>query len=118
MPIDHLAAELREFAAERDWNQFHSPKNLVLALAGEVGELASLFQWLTPEESVHVMDDQVGAMRVREEVADVFGYLVRLADVLGIDLEAALSDKIRTNAEKYPVSLSRGVATKYSDLPS
>jgi dCTP diphosphatase len=102
MPIADLQAQLREFAAERDWEQFHSPKNLVMALVGEVGELTELFQWLTPEESVLVMDDAATAGMVRDELADVLAYLLRLSDVLGVDLEAALAAKIIKNAAKYP----------------
>jgi len=101
--IASLQRQLREFAAERDWEQFHSPKNLVMALAGEVGELTAIFQWLTPDESADIMAQAASATRVREEMADVFAYLLRLSDVLGVDLEAALADKIVKNAVKYPV---------------
>jgi NTP pyrophosphatase (non-canonical NTP hydrolase) len=101
--IASLQRQLREFAAERDWEQFHSPKNLVMALAGEVGELTAIFQWLTPDESADIMAKAASATRVREEMADVFAYLLRLSDVLGMDLEAALADKIVKNAVKYPV---------------
>ncbi len=111
-----LQRQLRDFAAERDWEQFHSPKNLVMALAGEVGELMEIFQWLTPDESVRVMTDAAG--KVREEMADVLAYLLRLADVLDVDLEAALAEKMVKNAMKYPVETARSVATKYTDLPS
>jgi NTP pyrophosphatase (non-canonical NTP hydrolase) len=116
MSIVSLQRQLRDFAAERDWEQFHSPKNLVMALAGEVGELVEIFQWLTPDESARVMTDAAG--RVREEMADVLAYLLRLADVLDVDLEAALAEKIVKNATKYPVQTARSVATKYTDLPS
>ena len=114
-------AALREawarFIAERDWGQFHTPKNLVMALAGEVGELTEIFQWLTPEQSISVLADPVQAGRVQEEIADVFAYLLRLADVLGIDLETALTDKAAKNAAKYPAKAARGTAAKYTDLP-
>lgn len=103
MPIADLQRQLRDFAAERDWEPFHSPKNLVMALTGEVGELTELFQWLSPEESARVMDDGASAGRVRDEIADVLAYLLRLADVLGVDLEEALTAKIIKNAAKYPV---------------
>ena len=103
MSIADLQRQLREFAAERDWEQFHSPKNLVMALVGEAGELTELFQWLTPDESVGVMDDAASADRVRDEIADVLAYLLRLSDVLGVDLEEALAAKIIKNAAKYPV---------------
>jgi NTP pyrophosphatase (non-canonical NTP hydrolase) len=116
--ITSLQRDLRDFAAERDWEQFHSPKNLVMALAGEVGELTEIFQWLTPDESADVMVQTASAARVREEMADVLAYLLRLADVLGIDLEAALADKIVKNAAKYPVEAARSSAAKYTDLSS
>jgi NTP pyrophosphatase (non-canonical NTP hydrolase) len=103
MSIADLQRQLREFAAERDWEQFHSPKNLVMALVGEAGELTELFQWLTPDESVRVMDDAASADRVRDEIADVLAYLLRLSDVLGVDLEEALAAKIIKNAAKYPI---------------
>ena len=113
--LQHL---LRDFAAERNWEQFHTPKNLVMALAGEVGELTEIFQWLTPDESATVMADPARAAHVREEVADVFAYLLRLADVLGLDLEASLVEKAAENAAKYPVETARGTAAKYTDLPA
>jgi len=104
---------LREFAAARDWDQFHTPKNLVMALAGEAGELCDLFQWLTPEESSRVMDDPSRAAAVRDEIADVLNYVLRLADVLGVDLEAAVGAKLEANAAKYPADVVRGRADKY-----
>ena len=116
--IISLQRKLRDFAVERDWEQFHSPKNLVMALAGEVGELTEIFQWLTPEESADVMVQAASATRVRDEIADVFAYLLRLADVLDVDLEAALADKIVKNASKYPAETARSLATKYNDLSS
>lgn len=116
--ISDLQRLLRDFTAERHWEQFHTPKNLVMALSGEVGELTEIFQWLTPEESAAVLKDAVRAARVREEIADVFAYLLRLADVLGLDLEAAVIEKSAMNAAKYPVDTARGNAAKYSDLPA
>ena len=118
MSIASLQRDLRDFAAERDWEQFHSPKNLVMALAGEVGELTEIFQWLTPDQSAGVMVQAASAARVREEMADVLAYLLRLADVLGVDLETALADKIVKNAAKYPVDTARSKAMKYTDLSS
>jgi dCTP diphosphatase len=102
MSIPELQQRLREFVAERDWQQFQTPKNLVMALAGEVGELTEIFQWLTPEQSATVMSDPARAEHVRDEVADVLAYLLRLCDVLAIDLEAALAAKIPKNAIKHP----------------
>jgi dCTP diphosphatase len=114
--LDDLQRELREFAARRDWQQFHTPKNLVMALAGEAGELLELFQWLTPEESAAVMVRVDQAARVRDEVADVFAYLLQLADALDIDLSAALRDKMQRNEKRYPVSLAKGRADKHDQL--
>ena len=97
-----LEAALQKFADERDWNQFHSPKNLAMALTGEVGELVELFQWLTPDQSREIMRDAAQGHRVREEIADVAIYLVRLASVLGVDLNAAVRAKLVSNVKKYP----------------
>lgn len=109
-----LSEALRAFADERDWAQFHSPKNLVMALTGEVGELTEIFQWMTEEASrTATADPKVGAS-VREEIADVLLYLVRLASVLGVDLDAAAREKLARNAERYPVDRSRGNSRKYS----
>ena len=107
---------LREFAAAREWNQFHTPKNLAMALAGEAGELLEIFQWLTPEQSAQVASTAKGREAVEHELADVLGYVIRLADVLGIDLAQALWTKLRLNGEKYPVERARGHARKYSEL--
>jgi len=111
-----LQQRLRDFAAERDWHQFHTPKNLVMALAGEVGEVSDLFQWLTPDQAAQIMANPTQADRVRDELADVFAYLLRLADVLDIDLAAALAEKVAANEQKYPADLARGIATKYTEL--
>lgn len=108
--------KLRAFVRERDWEQFHTPRSLLLALTGEVGELAEIFQWLTDDEAAQVMRDPATAAQVREEVADVLSYLVRLADVLGVDLIRALDAKIDLNARRYPVELARGSARKYTQL--
>src|ERR1700758_2764463 len=92
--LAELAEGLREFAAARDWEQFHTPKNLAMALAGEVGELLAELQWLTPEESSNVMADSDAAARMRSEMADVTIYLVRLADLLDVDLLEAAKAKL------------------------
>lgn len=110
------AQALREFAEARDWAQFHSPKNLVMALSGEVGELNEIFQWMTEADSFKAASSEATADAVRDEIADVALYLIRLSDVLGIDLNEAVSRKLATNAAKYPVDLSRGVSTKYNKL--
>jgi NTP pyrophosphatase (non-canonical NTP hydrolase) len=107
---------LRQFVRERDWEQFHTPRNLILALVGEVGELAELFQWLSDEQVAAAVHDPNLATRIREELADVFSYVLRLSDILGISLGEALIAKIRLNAERYPVERVRGSAIKYTHL--
>lgn len=110
--IADLSRRVRAFADERDWGQFHTPKNLVMAAAGEVGELIAEFQWLTPEQSTVVMDDPDIGARVRAELGDVMIYLVRLADVLGVDLVQVAVDKLAHSVERYPVETARGSAAK------
>ncbi|CAM3764828.1 NTP pyrophosphohydrolase MazG putative catalytic core domain-containing protein [Bordetella sputigena] len=111
--VDGATKALRQFAEERDWQQFHSPKNLVMALSGEVGELTEIFQWMSEVDSHGAASDPGTAQAVRDELADVALYLIRLADVLGVDLDAAIAGKLASNAAKYPVEASRGVSTKY-----
>ena len=112
--IDNLRNQLRTFAADRDWDQFHSPKNLASALAVEAAELLENFQWLTEAESQQLQPEALAA--VRAEVADVLLYLIRISDKLGIDLIAAANAKIVLNAKKYPVEKARGNSKKYSEL--
>ncbi|MFY1576701.1 nucleotide pyrophosphohydrolase [Verrucosispora sp. WMMD703] len=107
-----LVHRLRRFADERDWQRFHTPKNLAMALAGEVGELLAELQWLTPEESAQVMADPEHGARVRAEIGDVMIYLIRLSDILGIDPLAAATDKLTEAAHRYPVERSYGSAAK------
>jgi len=113
-----LVDAIRAFADARDWAQFHSPKNLAMALTGEVGELVEIFQWLTEEESRRATQDPARAEQVRHELADVLIYLVRLSDVLGVDLDAAVREKLAVNARKYPVETSRGNNRKYTGAAS
>ncbi len=101
MNVDHLQEQLHGFAVERDWPQFHTPKNLVMALSVEASELLEIFQWLTPEESQQVMEGP-RADDVRDEVADVMIYLLRLVDVLGVDVEQAVEEKLRRNTGRFP----------------
>lgn len=112
--FEDLSQRLAEFAAERDWEQFHSPKNLAMALAAEAGELLEHFQWLTEAQSADLPPESLEAVAL--ELADLQVYLVRLADKLGVDLVAAAHRKIDLNAEKYPVDRARGHARKYTDL--
>lgn len=102
----------RKFVAERDWEQFHSPKNLAMALAGEVGELLEHFQWLTQDESRNLPEEARQA--VAEEIADIQIYLATLADRLGIEIGPAVALKMKHNAEKYPADQARGSARKYT----
>jgi NTP pyrophosphatase (non-canonical NTP hydrolase) len=113
-PLRELRDELRAFAAARDWDQFHSPRNLATALAVEAAELLEPFQWLTDEQSRSLPPETRAA--VEEELADVLLYLVRLADQLDVDLGAAARAKIVRNGEKYPVDKSRGSSRKYDAL--
>ncbi len=109
-----LQAALREFARERDWEQFHTPKNLASALSVEAAELLEHFQWLTEEQSRTLSAEKRD--KVGEEIADVLLYLLQLADKLGIDPIEAAKAKILANAEKYPVDRAKGSMTKYTDL--
>lgn len=117
MSVDLLAdlrCSLRRFAAERDWDQYHSPKNLAIALSVEAAELLEPFQWLSDESSKMLSPEQ--AAKVREEIADVFLYLVRLADRLDVDLLQAAEEKMALNASRYPADKSRGSNKKYTEL--
>jgi len=115
MSVDNLQELLRKFADERDWNQFHTPRNLILAIQAELGELSELVQWV-PDSEMTEQWIQDNNERLQEEIADVFLYLIRLSDVLNIDLIDAASKKIDLNADKYPVALAKGNATKYTHL--
>jgi dCTP diphosphatase len=112
--MNDLILELRRFAKERDWDQFHSPKNLAAALCVESGEVLEHFQWLTESQSRELSADK--RSQIELELADVLLYLLRLSDQLNIDLLDAASRKITINAQKYPVDRARGSAKKYSDL--
>lgn len=112
--LEDLRTAIAEFTDERDWHQFHAPKNLAMALSVEVAELVEHFQWLSPEDTDALSPEELAA--VGEEIADVQYYLVRLADRLGIDILDACEKKIVKNREKYPVELAKGTALKYSKL--
>lgn len=112
--LDELRDAVARFARERDWDQFHSPKNLAMALAAEAGELLEHFQWLTEQQSESLDTETLQA--VAHELADIQIYLVRLADRLGIDLLAAADAKMAINARKYPVEKAKGDARKYDKL--
>ena len=106
-----LEQDLKVFAQERDWEQFHSPKNLVMALSVETSELIEIFQWKTELESQMLSEND--RIRVADELADIQMYLLRITEVLGIDMESAVAAKMAKNAEKYPAELVRGSAKKY-----
>ena len=110
-PLRALQQRLAAFAAARDWQQFHSPKNLAMALSVEAAELVEEFQWLTEEQSRNL--DSERRERVRLELADVFIYLLRMADTLDVDLLRAADDKVVLNEQKYPAARVRGDARKY-----
>lgn len=108
--LAELTGKLREFADQRDWEQFHSPKNLAMALIVEAAELVEQFQWLTQEQSRELDAKKLEA--ARQEIGDVLIYLTRIADRLGIDPVAAAHDKMLINAAKYPAELARGSSAK------
>ena len=113
MDVPAIQHQLESFAQERDWNQYHSPKNLAMALSVEASELVEHFQWLTEEQSA--APDEAKRQAIASEIADVQIYLLRLADKLGIDIEAAVAAKIRENHEKDPADRVRGSAAKYTE---
>jgi dCTP diphosphatase len=112
--LDTLRQALREFADEREWHRFHTPKNLAAALSVEAAELLERFQWLTDDESRNLPPAELE--KVRQEMADVLNYLVMLADKFDVDLLAAARDKIALNAKKYPAEKARGSMKKYTEL--
>ncbi len=110
-----LQQTLRDFANDRDWEQFHSPRNLIAALNVEAGELLELFQWESKNHVIDV-DDPETRQKIEDEIADVFIYLLRIADKLDVQLEDAALAKITKNAQKYPVEKSKGKAVKYTEF--
>ena len=111
--LDQLAGELESFAKERDWNQFHTPKNLAMALTAEAGELLEIFQWLTPEQSRSL--DRKKQEELADELGDILIYLVRLSSVSGIDLLGAARAKLEKNKQKYPAPKVKGDPRKYTE---
>jgi len=114
LDIEAIKAAHRRFSEERQWQQFHSPKNLSMALMVETAELMEHFQWLTEEQSYNLSKQK--KEQVALEMADVLIYFLRLSELLGIDLEEAVKLKMKLNEEKYPVEKARGLSTKYTDL--
>ncbi|MCY1218406.1 MazG-like family protein [compost metagenome] len=113
--VTRLCAAQDKFAKDRDWEQFHSPKNLVMALTGEVGELSEIFQWMTEADSRSAGANPATSQAIKDELADVLLYLVRLSSTLGLDLNEAVSQKLVKNAQKYPAEKVKGKSKKYSD---
>ena len=112
--LEKLKLQLRRFAEERDWEQFHSPKNLSMALSVEISEVVEHFQWLTEEQSQNLPQDKLEDAAA--ELADTLIYLIRLADKLKIDLLAAAQNKLEVNEQKYPVGKAKGIAKKYTEF--
>ena len=113
MQLENLTKRLRKFADDRDWDQFHAPKNLSMALMVEAAELVEHFQWLTEQQSMELSQDKL--KEVSYELADVFIYCVRLADKLGVDLSKVVDEKIMLNEKKYPADKVRGSSKKYTE---
>jgi dCTP diphosphatase len=114
--LAQLKARVLAFARERDWEQFHAPKNLSMALAGEAAELMEHFLWATPEASHAVVADPAKRQKISEELADVVIYALEFANVTGLDVAAAIEAKMAANAKKYPVEKAKGRAEKYTEL--
>ena len=112
--MENIKKRVRVFAEERNWEQFHSPKNLTMALGGEIGELLEIFQWLKEEESTLSGISKMNLERVKEELADILIYLIRISDKLNIDLIEEANKKMDLNSEKYPVEESKNNAIKYN----
>jgi dCTP diphosphatase len=111
--MENLKGTIRQFVRERDWEQFHSPKNLAMALSVEVSEIVEHFQWLTQEQSRNLPPEKL--REVAQEIGDVMIYLVELSDQMGVDPIKAASEKVSTNSSKYPADLVRGRAAKYTE---
>jgi dCTP diphosphatase len=115
--IRALQKEIRAFVKERDWEPYHTPKNLAIALSVEVSELLEIFQWMSGAEQADLADNEKLMAEIKDEIADSMIYLLRFADVLDLDLEQAIKAKIAKNHAKYPVETARGTFVKYSKRP-
>lgn len=115
LDLEKLESEINQFASERDWNQFHSIKNLSMALSVEASELLEIFQWMSEDDSNRVNLDENKMIKVKAEIADVLIYLIRISSLLELDLEKAANEKIAHNKEKYPVSKVFGSSKKYNE---
>jgi len=110
--LEDASKAIAKFVNDRDWEQFHTPRNLMLALVGEIGELAELMQWRTEQEFLEFWKSPEGGIRVREEFADIMIYLIRIAQVIGINPSEAISEKLERNESRFPISEARGRAYK------
>jgi len=115
MNIDEIQKRLDKFAKDRDWEQFHNPKNLAMALSVEVAELVEIFQWSNSGGLDEIKDEKI-RKKIEEEIADIFIYLIKISGKLNLDLMKIIYEKIEKNEQKYPVAKSRGSSKKYSDL--
>jgi dCTP diphosphatase len=111
-----LKARVLAFVRERDWEQFHNPKNLSMALAAETGELMEHFLWATPEQSAAIARDPAKRQKIADELADVVIYALEFANITGLDLASAIDAKMAANAKKYPVEKAKGRSEKYTEL--
>ena len=116
MDLVSIGMLIDQFSSDRDWEQFHSPRNLILAIVGEVGELAELVQWVPDSRIGELLSDQHFKKQLEEELADVIIYALRLASVCEINTEEAVLSKIKQNAEKYPIEKAMGRSEKYNQL--
>lgn len=114
--FDSLIMELKNFSKIRDWDKFHSPKNLVMALTGEVGELNEIFQWKNDSDFLLENIDIKDREKISHEIADILFYLLKLSDILHIDLNEAAKNKLAINEEKYPVDIFFGSSKKYNEI--
>jgi len=115
MDLEKIKLKLRDFAEERDWEKFHDPKNLSMALSVEVAELVEIFQW-SKSGGLDEINDPETRKQIEKEIADIFNYLIKLVDILGMDLEEASLKKIKENAKKYPALKVKGRAIKHTEL--
>ena len=115
MDLQLIKSRLRKFSEERNWEQFHSPKNITMALSVEVAELVEIFQW-SNSGGLDEINDPDTKVQIEKEIADIFNYLLKLTDMLNIDLEKAALNKIEENDAKYPVEKFKGISKKYSDI--
>ena len=111
-----LNIKVQKFLSERDWNQFHTPKNLVMAISGEVGELNEIFQWLKEEETLIENISEINLNKTKDEIADIFIYLLSLTNSLNLDVNEIVEKKLEKNSIKYPVEVFKGIRKKYNEV--